>query len=171
MESGTLTDFLIRFFDHSFTNAEGCVRGGHNKANSLQTGEIIHTAKFKHPIIMSLLEDLITTVSVCYDHEPSERQIARLESLRALYNNDDEMCDDNQAALYKQRQHAISSSDWMLEKFNAALSDCGSWPEADNSVANPLCYDAIPDPRWKSQAGTSEPKLPAKKRRAIEAGF
>jgi hypothetical protein len=141
-------------FDSFHVDPQGNLRGGDDKMSYITTGSILK-AQFKHPIIPSLLKDLLETLSVRYLPQPSED--ATTAVMQDLGAYDPVNYFRVQVALYERKQQWLSSSDWMLRRFNEALSNPESWPTADESVENKLCYDPIPDRERKSQVDSLVP--------------
>jgi hypothetical protein len=144
-----LTNRLRTLFDSFYLDTQGNLRGGDDKRSYIKLQSVLE-AQFLHPIIPRLLRDLLRTFAVRYLPLPSE-------DTEDLGSHDSVSYVMVQSSLYERKQQWLSSSDWMLNKFNEALSDSGSWPTADKSVTNKLCYDPIPDRERKSQVDSLVP--------------
>jgi hypothetical protein len=148
-----LTSRLRVWFDSYDVDPEGNLSGGEDKKSYIITGAVLN-AQFNHPILPSLLCELLQTFAVRYLPLPSEdpnprRQMQRLVNKEAFLQDADSM--------YKADQANLESSDWMLDRFNEALSDHESWPVADRSTENPLSQEPIPDWERKSQIDSLKP--------------
>jgi hypothetical protein len=138
---------LRTFFDSFDIDEQGNLCGGYEKKSYIITGSVLD-ARFNHPIAPSLLRQLLQTFAVRYQPLPSTNDDDTEES---------EEEDIRPRRRYKRKEAKLSTSDWMLGKFNAALSDRESWPVADRSAENPLSQEPIPDRERKSQIDSLKP--------------
>jgi hypothetical protein len=168
MTPKALTSLLNNMFDDSYSEDDGYARGGSTKESYLVSGKMTKNAGFSDSILTALIKDVTDTCAVRYIDPPSDDELAeyhKMQKEQPEYLNSTVWL-HTAAKRYERDFEALSSSTWMLKRFEDSAVKLSMLPGTGPSKANPLSFDTPASRKRKSSESDALVKaMPKQKKR------